>query len=201
MQEVGKHRNDSQGRYDPRLRVIFENGTESNILLRTLSKRLYQDKTGRRIVRDAESVVDGFNNVTPADIRTGEIYIVTSLSDNPTLVNIPNLVKIGFTRGSVDDRIKRAQKDKTFLEAPVKILKVVTCYNTNMGSFENIIHQFFHAQKLGISITSKDGQLYRPQEWFSVPLDVVVEVVNHIINGSIVNYRMDNTTTRLVKDK
>lgn len=199
IDKIGEHRLDNQGRYDPRLRVIFENGTESNILLRTLGKRLYQDRTGRRVVRDAESIVDRFNNVTPADIRTGEVYILTSLSDNPTLTAIPNLVKIGFTKGSVDDRIKNALRDTTFLESPVKVLKVITCYNANPRNLENVIHGFFHAQKLGVSITGKDGRLYRPQEWFSVPLDIVVEVVQRIIDGTIVNYRMDNTTTRLVK--
>lgn len=97
VDEVGEYREDGEGRYDPRLRVIFENGTESNHLLRSLAKRLYTDETGRRIIRDADSVVDAFNNISHKDKRAGQIYFVTTKSENPDLKEIPNLVKIGYT--------------------------------------------------------------------------------------------------------
>lgn len=199
IDEIGEHRLDSQGRFDPRLRVIFENGTESNHLLQSLAKRLYIDETGRRIVRDADSVVDAFNNISHKDKRAGQIYFVTTLSDNPALRSVPNLVKIGYTELTVEERTKNAVRDIAFLESPIKILATVECYNLNPNKFESLIHGFLHAQRLKMTLTGKDGKAYNPREWFSIPLDIAREVVRRIIDGSIVQYRMDNTTCRLVK--
>lgn len=199
IDKIGEYRVDGEGRYDPRLRLIFENGTESNHLLRSLAKRLYSDETGRRIVYDADSVVDAFNNISHKDKRVGQIYFVTTLSDNPELKAIPNLIKIGYTEQTVEERTKNAVRDIAFLESPVKILATTECYNLNPHRFETLIHGFLHAQRLKMTLIGKDGKAYKPREWFSVPLDVAREVVRRIIDGSIVNYRMDNTTGRLVK--
>ena len=198
IDEIGDYREDKQGRYDPRLRVIFENGTESNHLLQSLAKRLYMDETGRRVVRSAESVVDAFNNISHKDKRAGQIYFVTTLSDNPVLKAIPNLIKIGYTEQTVEERIKNADRDIAFLEAPVKILATIECYNLNPNKFESLIHGFLHAQRLQMTLVANNGKTYNPREWFSVSLDTAREVVRRIIDGSIVHYRMDNTTGRLV---
>ncbi len=199
IDKIGEYRLDSTGRYDPRLRVIFENGTESNHLLQSLAKRLFADETGRRIIREADSVVDAFNNISHRDKRAGQIYFVTTLSDNPQLKAIPNLLKIGYTEQTVEERTKTAVRDVAFLEAPIRILACVECYNMNPNKFETLIHGFLHTQRLNITLNSRDGKTYRPREWFSVPLDTAREVVRRIIDGSIVQYRMDNTTNRLVK--
>src|SRR5690606_9812232 len=199
IDKIGEHRLDSTGRYDPRLRVIFENGTESNHLLQSLAKRLFADETGRRIIREADSVVDAFNNISHRDKRAGQIYFVTTLSENPQLKAIPNLLKIGYTEQTVEERTKNAVRDVAFLEAPIRILACVECYNMNPNKFETLIHGFLHSQRLNITLNSRDGKTYRPREWFSVPLDTAREVVRRIIDGSIVQYRMDNTTNRLVK--
>lgn len=201
VDEVGEFREDNFGNYDPRLRVIFENGTESNLLLRSLGKALYQDETGRRIIREADSVEDAFNNVTHKDKRSGQIYIVTTLSQSPDLKAIPNLVKIGYTELTVEERTRNSERDTAFLEAPIKILAAIECYNLNPHRFESLIHGFLHAQRLVITLTGKDGKNYHPKEWFSVPLDTAREVVRRIIDGSIVKYRMDNTTGRIVPKK
>jgi hypothetical protein len=201
IDEIGEHREDKQGRYNPRLRVIFENGAESNHLLRSLAKRLYIDGTGRRIIRNADSVVDACNNISHRDKRSGQIYFVETRSQNPYLKKVPNLLKIGYTEQTVEERTKNSGNDKTFLEAPVRIVASMDCFNLNPRRFETLIHGFLHAQKLNMMLISKDGSIYRPQEWFSVSLETAMEVVKRIIDGSIVHYRMDNTTGRLVKKK
>lgn len=201
VDEVGEYQEDNSGRYDPRLRLVFENGTESNHLLQSLAKRLYQEPTGRRIIRDAESVIDGFNNVSHKDKRAGQIYFVTTKSNRPALRDIPNLLKIGYTELTVDERTKNAERDTAFLEAPIRKLASIECYNLNPNKFESLIHGFLHAQRIKITLTGKDGKDYHPREWFSVPLDTAREVVKRIIDGSIVQYRMDNTTGRIVKKR
>tara|TARA_R110001583_G_scaffold42169_5_gene134118 strand:- start:6496 stop:7770 length:1275 start_codon:yes stop_codon:yes gene_type:complete len=195
---VGDCQEDEGGRYNPRLRVIFENGTESNLLLRSLARALYKDENGRRIIRDADSIVERFNNITHKDKRSGVIYIVTTKSDNPVLTAIPNLHKIGYTELTVEERTKNAERDTAFLEAPVKILVEIECYNLNPHKFESLIHGFLHAQRLTMTLTGKDGKAYHPKEWFSVPLDTAREVVRRIIDGSIIRYRINNTTGRIV---
>jgi len=201
VDEIGEYQEDEGGRYNPRLRVIYDNGTESNLLLRSLSRGLYKDPHGRRIVRDADSVIDKFNNVTHKDKRAGEIYFVTSLSDNPVLKAVPNLLKIGYTEQTVEDRTRNAEKDTTFLEAPVRILGAFECYNLNPHRFETLVHGVLHAQRLQMTLTGKDGKTYHPKEWFSVDLETAKQVVERIIDGSIVNYRMNNTTGKLVSKR
>ncbi len=201
VEEIGEYQEDEGGRYNPRLRVIYENGTESNLLLRSLSRGLYKDPHGRRIVRDADSVIDKFNNVSHKDKRAGQIYFVTSLSDNPALKAVPNLLKIGYTEQTVEDRTRNTEKDTTFLEAPVRILGAFDCYNLNPHKFETLVHGVLHAQRLQMTLTGKDGKSYHPKEWFSVDLETAKQVVQRIIDGSIVNYRMNNTTGKLVSKR
>lgn len=201
VDEIGEYQEDEVGRYNPRLRVIYDNGTESNLLLRSLSRGLYKDSHGRRIVRDADSVIDKFNNVSHKDKRAGEIYFVTSLSDNPVLKAVPDLLKIGYTEQTVEERTRNAEKDTTFLEAPVRILGAFECYNLNPHKFETLVHGVLHAQRLQMTLTGKDGKTYHPKEWFSVDLETAKQVVQRIVDGSIVNYRMNNTTGKLVSKR
>lgn len=198
IDEVGETRETKNGHFDARLRVIFDNGTESNLLLRSLGKALHLDSTGRRVIPDPSTVEDAFNNVTHKDKLSGQIYFLRSLTDNAQLKAIPNLIKIGFTSGTVEDRVKNAEKDPTFLEAPVKILGALDCYNLNPNKFEILIHGFLHAQRIQMKLVSRDGTSYQPKEWFSVDFDTAREVARRIIDGTIVNYRMDNTTARIV---
>lgn len=198
IDEVGEYKEDNFGRPNPRLRIIFENGTESNHLLRSFGRRMYKDKTSRRIIQDADAVVDAFNNVSHKDKRAGQIYFVTTMSDNPALRAIPSLIKIGYTEQTVEERTKNAERDTAFLEAPVKILASMECYNLNPNKFESLIHGFLYAQRLRMTLVGRDGKSYHPNEWFSVSLEDAMEAARRIIDGSIVKYRMDNTTGRLV---
>lgn len=199
VDSIGEYRRGKDGRYDPRLRVVFENGTESNLLLRSLSRALYDDDNGRRIAKDADSVVDKFNQISHKDHRVGQIYFVASKSNNPDLLAIPNLVKIGYTELTVEERTKNAARDTAFLEAPVKILASIECFNMNPNKLETLIHGFLHAQRLKMTLKGCDGKAYHPKEWFSVSLGTAMDVVRKIIDGNITKYRMDNTTGRLIK--
>ena len=201
VDEVGEEHGRGEHR-DARLRLIFENGTESNMLRRSLGRGLYMDETGKRILRDRdEALATAFQNIqlTHRDLRTGVIYIVKTLSENPVLKQFSHLYKIGYTELTVDERIRKAERDIAFLESPVQKVAEFECYNMNPNRFESLVHGFLAVQRLNVDLIGRDGKHYRPREWFAVSLDVARDVINRIIDGTITQYRMDNTTGQMVK--
>ncbi|ABA56543.1 conserved hypothetical protein (plasmid) [Nitrosococcus oceani ATCC 19707] len=195
--QVGKESIGAGTKFNPRLRVVYDNGTESNLLLRSLARALYKDKVGRRILRP-DSTFDAMRGITHRDKRTGMIYILRSLSLNPALNGIRNLHKIGYTEKDLDARLASAEKQQTYLEAPVKVVASFDCYNLDPRRFERLVHTMLHHQRVNVTLHDRDGSTYRPREWFDVELETAREVVNRIVDGTIAQYRMDNTTGRLV---
>lgn len=187
-------------RNNPRLRVIFENGIETNILKFSLSRALYKDPHGRRILPNAQSVENQFNGITHRDKATGCIYILASQTKSPVLSELKaqgRLVKIGYSSQDVYERIKNAENDPTYLEAPVTVLATLDCYNLNPQKVEHLIHAFLAKQRINMTLVSSKGKPYKPTEWFMVDRDTAVAVAEHIVAGDIMNYRMDNTTGRI----
>jgi hypothetical protein len=174
---------------DARLRLIYENGTESDILMRTLARELYRN--GSRIVKSLKEPDDG-------DELSGYIYVISSLSDNPKIANIANLYKIGYSTTSVEQRIKNAVNDPTYLMAPVKIVATYKAFNMNTRKFESLLHRVFADAKLNMDMIDGNGHYYSPNEWFIVPLNIIDMVVKMIISGDIVNYKYDSSSKSLV---
>ena len=189
-------------RENPRLRVIFENGTEIDLLKRSLTRALYKDKHGRRVNFDPNLFANGSISISHKDKPTGYVYILSSETKAPALAQLKaagKLVKIGYSTQDVHERIKNASKDPTYLEAPVNILASIQCFNLNPQKFENLIHAFLHKQRLGMTLISSKGKAYKPEEWFAVAMNTAVEVCKHIIDGTITQYRMDNTSGKIVQ--
>ncbi len=187
------YRGNSQ-KINRRTRCIYENGTESSVLLRSLGKRL---SDAGYAVKDNQDIV----NVEDGDSETGYIYVLKSLSDNPRIATTKNLFKIGFSTTSVEDRIKNAQQDPTYLMAPVSIVATYRCFNMNPQRFERLIHRFFSDSCLDIEITDNNGKNYTPKEWFIAPIMVIGSVIELIIKGEIINYTYDKVTESIVKIK
>ena len=200
VDSVLKEGQDRAGQDNPRYRVIFENGVETNILKLSLARALYQDSNGRRIIPDPSTVENNFLGLSRKDRATGCIYILASETKAPALADLKNqgrLVKIGYSTQSVNERIKNAENDPTYLEAPVRVLASLDCYNPNPQKVEYLIHAFLAKQRVNITIISSKGVPYKPVEWFAVDRDTAVAVAEHIVKGDILNYRMDNTTGRI----
>lgn len=200
VDSVLKEGQDRAGQDNPRYRVIFENGVETNILKLSLARALYQDSNGRRIIPDPSTVENNFLGLSRKDRATGCIYILASETTAPALADLKNqgrLVKIGYSTQSVNERIKNAENDPTYLEAPVRVLASLDCYNLNPQKVEYLIHAFLAKQRVNITIISSKGVPYKPVEWFAVDRDTAVAVAEHIVKGDILNYRMDNTTGRI----
>lgn len=205
--EVGEPIKAPNGEVDARLRVIYSNGTESNLLRRSLQRALYKDEAGRRItepeagplfVREEASRFAGQRE--DDDLASGTIYVLRSKSDHPLVVeNRDVLHKIGVTGGDVTRRIANAKLDATFLLADVEIVATYTLYNINRTKLENLIHRIFDPARLDIEIKDRFGNPVVPREWFLVPRFIVDEAVERIRDGTITEYIYDPTTASLVR--
>ena len=185
------------GNIDARLRVIFDNGTESNLLMRSLQRALQQDPTGRRIVEPSAGPL--FTDQTEeGDEASGTVYVLRSKSDHPIVAAHRGVLhKIGVTGGNVVRRISNARLDPTFLMADVEVIATYELFNINRTRLENLIHRIFDPARLEIEIKDRFGNPVVPREWFLVPLFAVDEAVEKIKDGSITNYVYDATTARL----
>ncbi len=187
--EVGE-KEKKNAKTNARLRCIFENGTEGDLLLRSFARRLYSD--GRRVTESAEGLMDEMKNITDEDEQTGCIYVLRSLSTNPEIASIDDLYKIGFSSGAVDDRIKNAENEATYLMARVHLVEVFECYNLNPQKLESLLHTFFGNACLNVDVHDKNGKRCTPREWFIAPLEVIEKAIALIISGEIVNFRYDS---------
>lgn len=190
------------GRDNPRLRVIFDNQTEADLLLRSLSRSLYPDgdtPVGRRLLRvDAGPLFA--NNAEPDDIEVGSIYVLRSCSEHPFVAEHRELIhKIGVTGGKVEARIAGAEHDATYLLARVEIVAEYRLHNLHRSKLESLFHRLFAAAQLDITLQDRFGQSVRPREWFVVPLSVIDEAVVRIRDGSITQYEYDPASARLRK--
>jgi hypothetical protein len=195
--EVGQEFVTEYDRRDSRLRVIYDNGTESDVLLRSLQRALHRDSAGRRITDpDPGPLFSG--EVEEGDLASGTIYVLRSKSDHPMVAaNREILHKIGVTGGNVERRIDNAELDPTFLMADVEVVATYKLSNINRVKLENIIHRIFDPVRLDIQIKDRFGFPCVPREWFLVPLFVIDEAVSRITDGTITNYRYDPVTASL----
>jgi hypothetical protein len=185
-------------RHNPRIRVVFDNETESNLLLHSFARALYKDPNGRRILMDPDRVFEKMQGLSHHDRRKGVLYILSSRSDNPELAAMRDLYKIGYTEESLEKRIAGAQRSSTYLEAPVKVEATYDCYGVNPRAVERLVHAMLSSQKLNVTLTNHQGRRYRPREWFCVDLETAKGVVERIADGTISNYRIDGVSGRLV---
>ena len=198
--EMGEVFTNAQGRTDARLRVVFDNGTQSNMLMRSLQRSLNKDEAGRRITDPTAGPLFS-DQSADGDEASGTIYVLRSKSDDPMVANNRDLVhKIGVTNLSVEKRIAGARLQPTFLMADVEVVATYELFNINRTKLENLIHRVFEAARLDIEIKDRFGNPVVPREWFLVPLFVIDEAVEKIRDGSIKNYRYEPNEGRLVSD-
>jgi len=189
--ETGETFKAPNGEDDARLRVIYDNGTESNILLRSLIRAMYKDETSR-FITDGNSgpLFSGENSED--DLFSGTIYVLRSLSDHPLVKENRNLVhKIGVTGGDVKLRLANAKNDPTFLMADVEIIATYKLANISRTKLEKIIHRFFSPAKLDIEMLDRFGKPVKANEWFLVPIFIIDEMVERIKDGTVSDYYYD----------
>lgn len=198
--DVGELTKAPNGQNDARLRVIYSNGTESNLLRWSLQRALYKDESGRRVTEpDAGPLFDDVPD-EPDHLPTGTLYVLRSRSTHSAIAAHRDLVhKIGITGGSVEKRIAGAADDATYLLADVDVVATYKLYDINRPRLEALIHRVLGRVRFAVEIPDRFGKLVRPREWFLVPLSVVDEIVQRIGDGTIVGYIYDPTEAALIQ--
>lgn len=198
--EVGDEIRTQYERRDSRLRVIYDNGTEADVLQRSFQRALYRDEAARLVTNPSAGPLFS-DEASDDDQESGTIYVVRSKSELPIVAAHRDVLhKIGVTgRSNVAARFSSAKDDATFLLADVEVIATYDLYNINRVKLENLIHRVFDPARLDIEIKDRFGKPVVPREWFLVPLFIVDEAVKRIIDGSITQYVYDPQTVRLVK--
>jgi hypothetical protein len=198
--EVGEPLKTTAREVDCRLRVVFANGTESNLLLRSLQRAFYNDPAARRLVSPESGQLSFSGELEANDVESGTIYVLRSLSDHPYIAQHRDVIhKIGVTGSKVEARIADAEHLATYLLAKVEVVATYKLAGINRTRMENLLHRLFASARLNITINDRFGNPVQPQEWFLVPLSVLDEAVERIKDGTITSYIYDPKAARLVK--
>ena len=181
--------------------MIYSNGTESDLLRRSLQRALYKDEAGRRVTEhDAGPLFS--ESWEDDDIESGTIYVLRSLSEHPFVAEHRELIhKIGVTGGKVETRIANAAHDATYLLASVEVVATYKLAGINRRKLEALFHRILAPAQLELTIQDRFGHPVKPREWFLVPLHVIDEAVQRIRDGSITDVIYDPKAARLVTRK
>lgn len=170
------------------------------MLFRSLGKAIH--KNGMLVTNPDEAayreLLENTRKVNEDDLQGGWIYVLKSKSENPEIKNLDNLYKIGFTQQEVNQRIRNATQEATYLYADVNLVAQYSAYNVNAKAVENLLHRFFGAACLDIELFDKKHNSYAPREWFIAPLPIINEAIELLKNETITQYRYDRDTEEIV---
>ncbi|WP_413501509.1 GIY-YIG nuclease family protein [Psychrobacter maritimus] len=198
--DIYQAENRKNERNQQRLRLVFANGTESNMLIRSLATAQYKyENSYQLLITDPDWMDDELAKNFGDDRQlTGVIY-VAKLSDTPNnLAHYKHLHKVGFSTLTGEARTKHSIRDTAFLQQPVDIIAEWQVYDANARSVEGVLHAFFYDQRVKVSLKAANDNLYKATEWFNVPLDEIEKAINLVIAGDIKNYRMDGAAGKVV---
>ena len=189
LESISDQRTSSNFLPDGRTRCIFENGTESDILLQTLRKNVVGNGYAvTELQEESESKFFTNADVAGKDKVTGYIYVLRSLSTDPVINSQQHLYKIGFSTRAVEERIANAEHEPTYLMAPVEIVATYKIVNLHSHKFEDLVHQVLKAVQFHVTVIDDEGKSYEPREWFVVPLNIVDVIIGKIMDGTIIGY-------------
>ena len=190
----------SYNKPDRRLRVIYDNGTENDLLLRSMQRALNRDELSRRVTDPTLGPL--FSDQEEDDDQTvGYVYVLRSKSENSFVAENRQVIhKIGMTKGSVQQRVANASKDPTYLLAEVEIVETYKVSNLNLTKLEKLLHKFFDPARLDLQLKDRFGFDVEPREWFLVPLPIIEEAIQKLIDGTLPEYRYEPQEGRIVKN-
>lgn len=181
IESIWKVHIDKNHKKDGRLHCIFENWTESTMLLRSLGKAMRINRWGRVISQPLDESIDRLKWITSEDEKSWYIYVLKYKWTDKNILDIPNFYKVWFSTLDPIERIKNSEKEATFLFSPVHLYMKVQCYNMNPQKFENAIHTLLWEYRMNIDVFDDKKKRYTPREWFSVPFDIIEEAIDTLI--------------------
>lgn len=187
-------------RSQERLRLIFANGTESNMLTHSLATAQYKYENSYQLLITDPDWVDAelAKNFGDNHHLTGVIYVAKLIDTPANLAQYNNLHKIGFSTLTGEARTKHSIKDTAFLQQEVDIIAEWQIYDANARSVESVLHAFFYNQRVKVSLRGSDDKIYKANEWFNIPLAEIEKAINLVIAGDIKAYRMDSAYGEIV---
>lgn len=191
-----EYKSGAKVRREGRTRCIFDNGTESSMLYRSLGKALKLDGF---CISDLIEQKEGSVSIDASDVQNGYIYVLRSLSRAPQIRSIRNLYKIGYCSGDVTTRIKNAVHEPTYLMNDVEVVLTVRCYNLDVPYLEASIHSFFSNVNVYFEVRDDEGIMHYPKEWFTVPLNIIEEAIPLIVDKKIDSYRYDKNLQMIIQ--
>lgn len=191
-----EYKSGTKVRREGRTRCIFDNGTESSMLYRSLGKALKLDGF---CISDLIEQTDNSVSIDSSDVQNGYIYVLRSLSRAPQIRSIRNLYKIGYCSGDVTTRIKNAVHEPTYLMNDVEVALTVRCYNLDVPYLEASIHSFFSNVNVYFEVRDDEGIMHYPKEWFTVPLNIIEEAIPLIVDKKIDSYRYDKNLQMIIQ--
>ena len=184
--EEGERRKE-HGRINSRLRCIFDNGTEADLLLRSFSSQLY--RFGKAVTDPIEQTNESVE--VQLDGKTGYVYVLRSLSDDPQVAGVRDLHKIGFTTLTMAQRTAGAKKHTTFLGADVEEVATYEMPASMARAVEKLLHQFFAAARVDAWFEHGGVTTAEANEWFSVPLEEIDRAIGLLQAETIESYEYD----------
>lgn len=191
-----EYKSGAKVRREGRTRCIFDNGTESSMLYRSLGKALKLDGF---CISDLIEKNENSVSIDSTDVQNGYIYVLRSLSRAPQIRSIRNLYKIGYCSGDVTTRIKNAVHEPTYLMNDVEVVLTVRCYNLDVPYLEASIHSFFSNVNVYFKVRDDEGIMHYPKEWFTVPLNIIEEAIPLIVDKKIDSYRYDKNLQMIIQ--
>lgn len=191
-----EYKSGAKVRREGRTRCIFDNGTESSMLYRSLGKALKLDGF---CISDLIEQNENSVSIDSSDVQNGYIYVLRSLSRAPQIRSIRNLYKIGYCSGDVTTRIKNAVHEPTYLMNDVEVVLTVRCYNLDVPYLEASIHSFFSNVNVCFEVRDNEGIMHYPKEWFTVPLNIIEEAIPFIVDKKIYSYRYDKNLQMIIR--
>jgi hypothetical protein len=70
--------------------------------------------------------------------------------------------------------------------------------NINRKKIESLLHGFFASARLDLELKDRFGIAVEPREWFLVPLPVVEETIQKLIEGTIGDFQYDPKAAQIL---
>jgi hypothetical protein len=201
--EMGEKHERRKGHHNARMKIVYSNGMESNLLLRSFGAALYKDKAARSIVGKSNDDIftEESKELKEFELsKSGIVYVLKSNSSDPIIKpHREYLHKIGVTTSNVKKRIANSKKDATYLLGEVEIIAEYTLYNMNLKVTEKLLHTFFRQAQADIKIPDRFGNIVQPKEWFFLPFELIKQAIKLLSDSTIGDYKYDKDSVSIIK--